>query len=98
MISESRLIKCDKVVKYIKQDLNKIKDYSPLQNKILKSEYCIRLIKDIKHNLMKLFTFDEIEYVRETLGKTRWESVLYYIDKYDALNRPKKFYSEEITY
>jgi len=91
MNPQLRKIKCDEVVKYIKQDLNRIEHFSPFQNKILKSEYCKILILDIKSNLMKLYTFDEIEYVRETLGKNNWQNVLYYLDKFKTHYEPESF-------
>ena len=74
---------CNKIISHIKKDVHKIRDFSPMQKIIKKSPYCERLAKNIKANLISLYTVDEIEYVVNSLGKNTWSDVLYYLQMFD---------------
>jgi len=82
-MEQFRIDACQKVIRHIKSDVNRIRNFSPLQKEIRKSEYCERLAKDIQENLVRLYTCDEIEYVVNTLGKHTWNDVLYYVEMFD---------------
>lgn len=82
-MEQFRIEACQKVIRHVKSDVHRIRDFSPLQKVIQKSEYCARLAKDIKENLARLYTFDEIEYVVNSLGKNTWNDVLYYVQMFD---------------
>ena len=85
-MEEQRIAACQKVIRHIKADIHKIRDFSPLQSKVCKSQHCERLAKDIKENLIRLYTFDEIDYVVNALGKNMWNDVLYYVNMFNKTN------------